>query len=929
MASTEEILGRKINSIKELKKYIQDLQNSLLGLDSESDEFKRTVEQLTTAQNEYSRITKATSVENTAAKDSVVGLEQEYKKLYNQFKVLSEEQRNSDFGKNMASQLKGISEKLNTVKQSAGNWKDNIGQYTDSITAAFGKMGISVGNLCPSLKGVTSAFKSFGAVLKSNPIGIVIAAIMALVAIFKKVREAVNKNEELQMRWNQAMSAFKPIGDAVANIMDKLAGVLVKVVEWISKAYEGVVKLTLGFTDFLGITKNAKKDFEEQQKLYRDIAKAQDDLTLSKRNARIEAAKKSAEVERLREEASETENLKEKREKLEKAKKIQAEIDAVAVKNAKEELRILQEQAKLTPNATADNEALANAMVAVSNAEAQAASNARRFNRELKATKDNSSGAGSGIDSLKKKAQELYKELENNNRTDIQKLTVKYDEEKKLLEKYHLDTTLLTKKYNEDVAKVNLETYKKTLENSRKFYSESLENEKRYFDNYVAYAEDQVDSLTIQIERLSKDTTGRVENLMTEFKNVVEKAAPDLDMFFEEIRKNGDISKIVDYDYVIDKVNYLKESNAEYADTLKYITDIGEEGWSKMTDGLRNAAESLNINDGLVIKTGEDYDNILNVVIPNSLKKLEDQLVDANIGKKMAEMKEQMLQEETGLLVGGFSEQFYNEEVIRNNYDYLNTLKEQLAEELVNFKGTQEHKLELLEQYHETVGQLRDAEFAAVKLDAERTQAVWDASFEAFNDMASSINTVIGSVSNLIQQERQSGKITKEEAEKKKKVLKNLEKISLAVNLAQIAASTAAGIMDVWKGFGAEYSGNAMTAASTGPGFAVTKPTLDAKSLAAAILRTTAIAATGAANMAAATQGTIAKIKALDAEGSDAGVSNVAATPSMIDSTPYSFYQEKQILQNEEMLNQQYFVKVTDIEDGLNHKVQVTQESSF
>lgn len=927
MASVEEVLGRKINSIKELKKYINDLQNSLLGLDSESQEFKNTVQQLSTAQDYYSRITKATSVENTAAKDSVVGLEQEYKKLYAQFKVLSEEQRNSDFGKNMASQLKGISEKLNETKKSAGNWKDNIGQYTDSITAAFGKMGVSVGNLSSPLKGVTSAFKSFGAVLKSNPIGIVIAAIMALVTLFKKVREAVNKNEELQMRWNQAMSAFKPIGDAVANIMDKLAGVLVKVVEWISKAYEGVVKLTLGFTDFLGITKNAKEDFEEQQKLYRGLAKAQDDLTLAKRNARIESAKKSAEVERLREEASETENLKEKREKLEQAKKIQAEIDAVAVKNAKEELRILQAQAELTPNATADNEALANAMVAVSNAEAQAASNMRRFNRELKATKDSSSGAG--VDNLKKKAQELYKELENNNRTEVQKLTVKYDEEKKLLEKYHLDTTLLTKKYNEDVAKANLETYKKTLENSRKFYSESLENEKRYFDNYVAYAEDQVDSLTIQIDRLSKDTTGRVGNLMTEFKNVVEKTAPELDMFFEEIYKNGDISKIVDYDYVINKVNYLKESNAEYADTLEYITNIGEEGWSKLTDGLSKAAESLNINDGLVIKTGKDYENILNVVIPNSIKKLQDQLVDAKIGEKMAEMRETILNEETGLLVGGFSEQFYNEEVLRNNYDYLNTLKEQLAEELTNFQGTQEQKLELMEKYYETVGQLRDAEFAAVKLDAERTQAVWDASFETFNSMASSINTVIGSVSNLIEQERQSGKITKEEAEKKKKVLKNLEKISLAVNLAQIAASTASAIMDVWKGFGAEYSGNAMTAASTGPGFAITKPVLDAKSLTAAILRTTAIAATGAANMAAATMGSIAKIKALDADSSSPSTASVGVAPSIIDSRPYEYYQERQFLQNEEMLNQQYFVSVTDIEDGLNHKVQVTQESSF
>lgn len=240
MASINEILGKQINSVKELKDEIKNLQNSLIGVDTTSEQYKTTAAQLAAAQDELTKVTKAGKEENLAAKDSIIGMQQEYKKLYEQYRLLNEEQRNSDFGKNMAASLETLSSKLNETKQGVGNFKDNIGRYTQSVTEAFNNMGVSVGALQGPLKTATTGFKGLNTVMKANPIGLVVAALTALVAIFMKVKDAIGQNEELQMRYNEAMAKFKPIADAVGNALEWLADKLVTFVEWIGKATQRI-----------------------------------------------------------------------------------------------------------------------------------------------------------------------------------------------------------------------------------------------------------------------------------------------------------------------------------------------------------------------------------------------------------------------------------------------------------------------------------------------------------------------------------------------------------------------------------------------------------------------------------------------------------------------------------------------------------------
>ena len=118
----QTILGKTINSTKELRAEINALKDSLVNMDNTSAEWETTAQKLVAAQERLSDVTNAGKASMDAAEDSIVGMEKQYKALYNTYKLLSEEQRNSDFGKQMGESLEGLSSKLNSTKKDVGNF---------------------------------------------------------------------------------------------------------------------------------------------------------------------------------------------------------------------------------------------------------------------------------------------------------------------------------------------------------------------------------------------------------------------------------------------------------------------------------------------------------------------------------------------------------------------------------------------------------------------------------------------------------------------------------------------------------------------------------------------------------------------------------------------------------------------------------------
>ena len=81
--SLEQILGKTINSTKELREEIKRLQDELVKTEAGTAQWDATSKKLVAAQERLTSVTKANKVETQSAKDSIAGMDKEYKNLYN------------------------------------------------------------------------------------------------------------------------------------------------------------------------------------------------------------------------------------------------------------------------------------------------------------------------------------------------------------------------------------------------------------------------------------------------------------------------------------------------------------------------------------------------------------------------------------------------------------------------------------------------------------------------------------------------------------------------------------------------------------------------------------------------------------------------------------------------------------------------------
>lgn len=910
----EEILGRQINSVKELKNTIKSLQDSLIGVDAESQEFKDTTAKLTAAQDELTKVTRAGKEENTAAKDSLVGMRQEYKALYDQYKMLTEEQRKSDFGKNMAASLETLSNKINDTQKGVGDFRGNVGRYAQDITDVFNTMGVSVGALQGPLKLATTGFKGLNSVMKGSPVGWIAMAIAALIAIFNKLKEAIGNNEEHQMRMNEAMAKFQPIIDSVKNAIDWLAGAIVKYIEFVGNAVQKMREFAAAVTDFLGITKGAKQQLQETQKIYDDIAKSTNNLTKQKREYQKLNADNTAEVQRLRELASETKNREEKQRLLTEAKEKQAEIDQRNIEIAEEELRVLELQAQLTANDAEMNDKLAAATARVSEAQATAANNARAFNKQLNSTTSSASSAGKAVKNYREEAKKLYEQIIEDNKDEITKLTEKYEKEKKLLKKYHYDTTLLTKKYNADVNKIEREAADKIYQQSAKIYQQRRDDNEQELNLWRTRGKEEI-ALALESEKLEKVTIPAVQKLDETVTN-----------FLKSFKDN---SKLPDLDAALAKMKEMED----------FINDNTFEALGDEFKPIKDAVRKVNDEFGLSITTVSNLTLTLEELETKfaNITKEYNELVDEKAGeeqiKKIQEaIKENYVAELEGLIKTVSYDTFegYTVFMAEQEAKALEVEKSAIEQELNNFSGTTEQKLEIMQRYYEVLAEMREKDQALSELNQQRTQEMVDNLADAMDNIGSSLGTVKSSYESLIDSEVKAGKIDEKQANEKKKRLAKLEIAQQAFSIATIAADAASGLFSIWKGYATEVGTvNPQTAAAAGPASAGVLAGLNAKSLVSAIAKSAGLAATATAQIMAAKNGIVTAVNGMSESGGGGSDVGVAASPMVIGSTPYSYTRTVQTAEEEDRLNQPIWCSIVDIENALDHRVVVKDESSF
>ena len=121
--------GKSSQTVKDLKAEIERLRNTIKGLDSTSDEYKKVLGELKEAQDSLATSMKKTNTETVAAEGSYNALSKQMSQLKKQWKATADEAERASLGK----EIKAINDQLKEFDKSIGNNQRNVGNYAGSF----------------------------------------------------------------------------------------------------------------------------------------------------------------------------------------------------------------------------------------------------------------------------------------------------------------------------------------------------------------------------------------------------------------------------------------------------------------------------------------------------------------------------------------------------------------------------------------------------------------------------------------------------------------------------------------------------------------------------------------------------------------------------------------------------------------------------
>ena len=455
-------------TLQDFRNKIRELREEISRLKLEGKDYTKQAEEINVVQGHLSEVMNASKKYTADAEGSFNALNAQLRQLKEQWKATGDEAKRAALGEEI-NKVKG---QMNTMNESIGNYQHNVGNYTNSIVDAFKQMGISFGStstkfasmagiLTGGLSKLGGAFKSLWGVLKANPIGIVLVAIGGLVGAFSKLRDAIRKNEESELRWHEAMAAFQPIKDKFTNWLDEAAQGFVNLAAAVADAWEWLRKTYAAYTDYMGYTTGRKERVESEQAFAREVGRAEGKLVQLERQTKKLNATDEVTLTQARELASMTSDRAKQVEYLTAAKEAQQRINERNVKLAEEEYNLLKMQTSTTNNSIEVNNKLNDAEVKVIQTKANGNLALIRLNRQITNSNATLSKHKEAVDedakALEKmreaslraaeaeaqRAQEVYQESLEALKSETEKEEEEYQKRRQLLVEHNLSTEAL------------------------------------------------------------------------------------------------------------------------------------------------------------------------------------------------------------------------------------------------------------------------------------------------------------------------------------------------------------------------------------------------------------------------------------------------------------------------------------------------------
>lgn len=459
-------------------------RNSASGQDLEIH-INAITDKIAEAEEKTQRFYRSVGKYQEAFEKALSPLKDQLDELIQAYIAMSEEERKSAAGEEMRNHIAEIREELKATTEAGGKFQNELLSLVGVQNGFLGKISGLVGGI----NSVSAAFKAgrvaaiaFGKqmlALLLNPVILTITALVTalytLKAAFESVNNTIKGSEELNYKYQKAMSLNSAIADGFTRINEKIAETYIKIANSINMALAK-------FYEWSGLVPGAKKVVEDYMKTEEDRY----NLSVNIRKANEQAANNDLKISELRDKIAKKDKYthKERIAFLDEAIKLETSNAEKRKELAEENLRILETVGQRTLNSAEYEEKLSQARIDVARATIDLNNKTRELNAQrveaINAQKTEAKEAVRTAKERKDKEIEAYREaqdillslIKDNSERQRQQLKVSYEREIEDLKRKLTDEKKLTLK-----AKDNIREAIKLKEQQQQRQLQKLSNE--------------------------------------------------------------------------------------------------------------------------------------------------------------------------------------------------------------------------------------------------------------------------------------------------------------------------------------------------------------------------------------------------------------------------------------------------------------------
>jgi len=249
------------NTIPKIKKATDELADSQEELTKTTKKLKSASEQL--AEAEARMIGKATATIGKEKTDSYKSLEAQMKLVILAYKKLSDAERESEKGLNMAKRIGDMNTQLKAIDATLGNHQRNVGNYASGWNA----VGNSINQLTREMPAFANSLQTGFMAISNN-----------IPALFDAIKGIKEQNAALRAEGKPTESVFKQLGTAIFS--------------WGTALSIGVTLLTVYGKDIINFLSGKTKALEEAEKAQKKYLETLNNIDETERkNAHEEIAR--------------------------------------------------------------------------------------------------------------------------------------------------------------------------------------------------------------------------------------------------------------------------------------------------------------------------------------------------------------------------------------------------------------------------------------------------------------------------------------------------------------------------------------------------------------------------------------------------------------------------------------------------------------